>query len=328
MPPRRSLSRRCGHRFIRRSSIGLMLALSAVGVASYAKQRTRAAPLTGEKLYIAKIVGNEKSEGRDRVTPARLARAITTIDIDHDGIVDYQVDYGKAVRTLWCGTGGCDLELWRGRRGGHPVRVWEEMVRERKIAHRGGEIVFDFDFHGSACGTFGAEACPASFAWDAKAGRMMERATPTGDTTARLIDPLPLTRAQVPTNILAVAHAATAKCEPDATSDDGDFPVSIPDIDGDGIRDWSLTVDVCEVPGDLELQQLLFATAGDTLHPVVAASGVRFKISFGAKPASVAQVDETQNCEIYSTEPDAKICADRPMVWNAATRKLDLVVTK
>ena len=306
--------------------IGMMLALSAAGVASFAKKRTGTAPFKGERLYIATVVGKEKSEGSDRVTPARLARAITTIDIDHDGIVDYQVDYGKVRRTTWCGTGGCSLELWRGRRGEHPVRVWDEMVRERKIAHRGGEIVFDFDFHGSACGTFGAEACPASFAWDAKAGRMMERATPSGDTTARLIDPVPLRRAQVPTNILAIAHAATAKCEPDATSDDGDFPVSIPDIDGDGIRDWSLTIDVCEVSGDLELRQLLFATAGNALQPSLAASGVRFRISFRNKPAAVAQVDMTENCVLYSTEPDAKICADRPMVWNAASKKLQLVV--
>ena len=313
---------------MRPATIGLLLALSTVSVGLHAKAQTRQATLTGEKLYIAKIVGKEKSEGRDRVTPARLKRAITTIDIDHDGIVDYQVDYGKVVRTTWCGTGGCDLELWLGRRGGHPVRVWDEMVRDRKISHRRGEIIFDFDFHGSTCGTFGAEACPASFTWDAEADRMMERATPTGDTTARLIDPLPLTRAQVPKSIMAVAHAATAKCEPESKSDEADFPVSIPDIDGDGLRDWSLTIDVCEVAGDLELRQLLFATAGDALHPGLAASGDRFRISFGTKPATVGRVDKTENCEIYSTEPDARICGDTPMVWNAAARKLELVTRK
>ncbi|QPC93278.1 hypothetical protein [Mesorhizobium sp. INR15] len=64
------------------------------------------------------------------------------------------------------------------------------MVREQSISRRAGKIIFDFDFHGSNCGTFGAEACPASFAWDATAGRMIEEPTLDGNTTVRLIEPI------------------------------------------------------------------------------------------------------------------------------------------
>ena len=307
-----------------RIALGVFLSLALVGSAE-AKSRPQAPALTGERLYIAQMVGKERSEGRDRLTPARLARAITVIDIDHDGIDDYAVDYDAADHSSWCGTGGCDFELWRGTAHGHPVRVWNEMVREHKIVQRNGESVFDFDFHGSNCGTFGAEACPASFAWDAKAGRMIERPTPTGDTTVRLIDPLPLKAGQVPANIRAVSLAASKKCEAGGTSDEADLPVSIPDIDGDGVRDWSLTIAVCDKPGDFDLQQVLFATAGDAVRPVRAASGDRFSIAFGTKPATVARVNKTEACEVYSVEPEIKVCTRTPMVWNPTAKRLEIV---
>lgn len=306
-------------------AIAIILPATLVGAGGQAEPQRLLAKLDQDKVFIAAVVGRERSEGRDRLTPARLARAILTVDIDHDGLADYLIDYDKVVHSSWCGTGGCDFELWRGSRNGHPHRVWNEMVREFKMAHRNGEAVFDFDFHGSNCGTFGAAACPASFAWDPRAGRMSERATPNGDTTVRLIDPLPLTREQVPANMLAVDHAANQKCRINGTSGEKYLPTSVPDIDGDGLRDWSLTIAVCDKPGDFELQQILFATAGDASHPVEAASGVRFSLSFGTKPASVARINVSDSCEVYSVEPGAKICLRTPMVWNAAVKRLEVV---
>lgn len=300
--------------------IGLFFFVSIVTTAE-----TEAQSLIHDKLYIVEVVGKERSEGHDRLTRARLAHAITVIDIDHDGVADYMVDYNKVINTHWCGTGGCDFELWRGRKGGHPVRVWNEMVREFKIAHRRGETVFDFDFHGSNCGTFGNEACPASFAWNAKAGRMVERPTPQGGTAVRLIDPMPLTRAQVPANVFRLSLAASRKCKANGSDAEAYLPVSIPDIDGDGLRDWSLTIAVCDKPGDFDLQQILFATAGHPMKPVIAASGVRFAISFATKPASVARVNVTETCGGFGAEPEPKICTQTPMMWNAATRKLQIV---
>lgn len=306
-------------------AIAIILAMTAISAAAQAKPELLAAKLNREKAFIARTVGRERSEGRDRLTPARLSRAITVVDIDHDGLSDYMIDYHKVAHSSWCGTGGCDFELWRGTKEGNPRRIWNKMVREVKVSRRNGEIVFDFDFHGSNCGTFGAAACPASFAWDPRAGRMAERPTPSGDTTVRLIDPLPLTRAQVPANILEVSRAANEKCRIDGMSDGEYLPTSVPDIDGDKLRDWSLTIALCDTPGDFELEQILFATAGDASHPVRAASGVRYSLSFSSRPASVAQINATDACEVYSVEPGANICSRTPMVWNATAKKLETV---
>ena len=302
--------------------IGILLMGCVIGTAD-AKARQSAPPLRGERLYVARIVGKEKSEADDRLTPARLARAVKIADIDRDGIPDYLVDYNEVINTHWCGTGGCNFEIWRGTKGGHPVRVWNVMVREYTIAHRNGETVFDFDFHGGNCGTFGASACPASFAWDGAAGRMEERITPSGNSTVRLIDPIPLTRADVPINVMAVSLAASAKCRTNDTSDEVSLPASIPDIDGDGLRDWSLTIAACDKTGGNELQQILFVTAGNANNPIIAASGAFFSLSFGTKPVSVARVNETETCGGFKV--DAKMCTATPMIWNAATKKLEIV---
>ena len=302
--------------------ISILLSGCVIGTAD-AKARQSAPPLSGERLYVAQIADKEKSEEDDRLTPARLVHAVKVVDIDHDGIPDYVVDYNKVINTHWCGTGGCNFEIWRGTKGGHPVRVWNVMVREYTIARRNGETVFDFDFHGGNCGTFGASACPASFAWDGAAGRMEERITPSGNSTVRLIDPIPLTRADVPINVMAVSLAASAKCRTNDTSDEVSLPASIPDIDGDGLRDWSLTIAACDKTGGNELQQILFVTAGNVNNPIIAAAGAFFSLSFGTKPVSVARVNETETCGGFKV--DAKMCTATPMIWNAATKKLEIV---
>ena len=302
--------------------VGVLLAACGIGTAD-AKARQSAPALRGERLYVAQIADKEKSEEDDRLIPARLVHAIKVVDIDHDGIPDYVVDYNKVVNTHWCGTGGCNFEIWHGKKGGHPVRVWNVMARQYTIAQRNGETVFDFDFHGGNCGTFGASACPASFGWNGMSRGMEERPTPSGNTIVRLIDPIPLTRADVPANILAMSLAASAKCKADYSSDDVSLPASIPDIDGDGLRDWSLTIAACDKTGGNELQQILFVTAGNANNPIIAASGAFFSLSFGTKPVSVARVNETETCGGFKV--DAKMCTATPMIWNAATKKLEIV---
>ena len=292
----------------------------AMVTAAQAHPSRPATALSGERLYIARIIDQE-SDRDDRLLPARLVYAIKIVDIDHDGVADYQVDYNKVIHTHWCGDGGCNFELWRGTRNGHPVRVWNQIVRKFKLAQRNGETVFDFDFHGAYCGTFGSEACPASFAWDRAAGRLVERPTANGSTTVRLIEPLALTWAQVPAAITAAAHAASALCKAQGHDDEPLEPASIPDINGDGLRDWSLPTSVCTKPGQFETQQIIFATAGNAEQPIIAAAGGLFSVSVATKPATVARINQTESCGGFN--PDGKICTQSPLRWNARTKQLE-----
>ena len=188
-------------------------------------------------------------------------------------------------------------------------------------ATRNSETVFDFDFHGANCGTFGSEACPASFAWNRAAGRLVERPTVSGVATVRLIEPLALPWAQVPAPIVAAACAASALCKAQDPDDEPIEPASIPDIDGDGQRDWSLTISVCGKPGQFDAQQIVFATAGNPEQPVIAAAGAFFSVSVATKPASVARINQTETCGGYN--PDGHICTQTPLRWNERTKQLE-----
>jgi len=56
-------------------------------------------------------------------------------------------------------------------------------MRSLDIQKRSGRIVFVFDFHGSECGGFGAQACPGEFTWNARRGRMVLLPTPKKHTS-------------------------------------------------------------------------------------------------------------------------------------------------
>ena len=104
--------------------------------------------------------------------PAKIAAQVTPVDINGDGIRDWQVDWNM-LGMQWCGTGGCRYQLWLGRKAGPPIKVFDRRVRDRKVVKRKGRILFVFDFHGTHCGGYGAQECPGTFAWNARRGRMV-----------------------------------------------------------------------------------------------------------------------------------------------------------
>lgn len=136
----------------------------------------------GPKAEIAKVLTRQLKSGFSRHSQAEILAAIEPVDINRDGIQDYQVNF-TAFGSAWCGTGGCRYQLWLGRKTGVPIRVFDRQMRELTITQRAEQIVFLFDFHGSECGGFGAEACPGEFTWSARRGRMVLLPTPTKHTS-------------------------------------------------------------------------------------------------------------------------------------------------
>lgn len=139
------------------------------------------------KAEIAKVLTRQLRSDFTRHSQAEIRAAIKPVDINADGIQDWQVDF-NAFGSAWCGTGGCRYQLWLGRKSGMPLRVFDRQMREVQIERREGRIIFVFDFHGTHCGGFGAEACPGEFAWSAKRGRMVLLPTPARHTS--IVDPI------------------------------------------------------------------------------------------------------------------------------------------
>lgn len=131
----------------------------------------------GPKAVIAKAVTQQLRDDFTKHSQAEIIAAISPIDINGDGLRDWQIDWGS-FGPAWCGTGGCRYQLWLGRRNAAPLIVFDRQVREFHRVKRAGRIVFVFDFHGSECGGYGSQACPGEFAWNAKRERMVQLRTP------------------------------------------------------------------------------------------------------------------------------------------------------
>ncbi len=135
-----------------------------------------------------KRTGDQRDFIADAVMPAlktdiykhsrkKVISTITPVDINGDGLTDYQMDWGKLGSPAWCGTGGCRYQLWLGTSAGAPVKLFDRMQRTVSIRPAPARI-FDFDFHGGTCGGSGSALCPASYTFNPKTNKLMQVKVP------------------------------------------------------------------------------------------------------------------------------------------------------
>jgi hypothetical protein len=234
-----------------------------------------------------------------KATPARIARGLRAVDVDRDGTLDYLFTLDKI--PGWCGSGGCRVQLWLNPRNGRPRKVFDRQVRETLFRTVQGRRIVDFDLHGSACHTFGAAACPASFTWDARAGRLTEHTAPNGDGVIRLLAPIEDRDGTPPRIAEQTRKAALKRCEVAGVQSYADAPLTVPDIDGDGLRDWVIPEVTCDAPENgaaaPRSQMAVFASRGRPQAPVLAALGGPFEISVASAPATVFLIREAEGCD-------------------------------
>jgi len=174
---------------------------------------------------------------------APKAAMFTRLDVNGDGIDDWRVDFETAPNpSYFCGTGGCRQEVWVSEPGNSWRRVMGATVRDFKLRRRGGVTRLDLDFHGSSCDGYGVQECPRSYLWDADAGEFVETVGPAGQTWLsggpRTLEP-PNLESGAPPAVLAGLERMQMQCGiNNGYYDPAGGVTRIPDIDGDGVRDW------------------------------------------------------------------------------------------
>lgn len=92
---------------------------------------------------------------------AESGKALTSADLNGDGIPDWIIDAGALkceMASFWCGSAGCTLNIFISHNGGH-APVWENNAHAWKPVKIGGKPGIQFDLHGSACNRAGAAPC-------------------------------------------------------------------------------------------------------------------------------------------------------------------------
>jgi hypothetical protein len=279
-----------------------------------------APPRPADTSIVQAIIGDLRADA-EHPSAAKVRRGLKAVDIDGDGRPDYLFEK-QALGSGWCGSGGCWVQLWLERSPGPPLKIFDGQVRETAFRRAGRGRIVDFDVHGSVCWTFGVHPCAVSFRWDKALGRLVETATPNGRGIVRYLSPIDHLDETPPPVVAAAVRSAVAAC----TARGGKAPesgaVSVPDIDGDGIRDWVTAEFVCDMPDGQGFRgppMTLFASAGNAAAPVLAATATRFEIDAAATPAAVVAVD-LSSCSAEALQPQA--CRRKRLYWAPALKRL------
>ena len=103
-----------------------------------------------------------RRQGGGKVTFA--PGTVRKIDLNGDGRDDYIISFAetecKGRLSVFCGTGGCSLDIYVTLPGGKQRMVFSDRVRAYEILPGEGARTIRFDLHGSYCGTYGAAECP------------------------------------------------------------------------------------------------------------------------------------------------------------------------
>jgi hypothetical protein len=103
-----------------------------------------------------------RRQGGGKVTFA--ADTVRRIDLNDDGRDDYIITFEDTKcagrESVYCGTGGCTLDIHVTLPNGKQRMIFSDRVRAYEILPGEGARTIRFDMHGSFCGTYGAAECP------------------------------------------------------------------------------------------------------------------------------------------------------------------------
>lgn len=182
----------------------------------------------------------------DDVDPAVLAHwdddYVQRLDLSGDGVDDWLLDFNALGFPGWCGTGGCRHQLWVGTPTGYVLALDEWIVEA--LPRDGAPRILDVELHGSFCREPGNAPCSRSFAWNAARRALDEVPNAEGASllTGPLFQAVPTDGAEWPEPVQRIRDETVDRCvEAGGVQIEWSWPASsIPDIDGDGVRDWAL----------------------------------------------------------------------------------------
>lgn len=193
---------------------------------------------------------------------------ITAIDVTRDGRTDWLVDYSESGINGYCGTGGCSKIVYVTLGDDGLTRAFDEQAHELAFYQAAGESRVEAWVHHSFCSGDASRECRRAYAWDADQRRLVERPNRAGETLISVGAFKPIdTSADTVADQNAPGPVAdrwfkTRRTCPTPYNDDGSETRraelhDIPDVDGDGVRDW-----IVEPPAECQAQP-----GGDVVYP-------------------------------------------------------------
>lgn len=159
------------------------------------------------------------------------------VDVNGDGKKDWVLDFMQAQAQAYCGTGGCPLRVWVYEPAGQAWNLELAMRHFRYKLPRKGEM--SVNVHHIYCDGDASKDCRLDYIWDAATRTFVQK--PGKDGVALPIHaPRPVKENEPPAAVWAAQAAFSAACVIKGGKPDVEASlVSIPDLNGDGMRDWA-----------------------------------------------------------------------------------------
>ncbi len=101
----------------------------------------------------------DADDGKVTFEPGLVRKLDLTGNKRADYIVNFENLRCSTFESVYCGTGGCTLNIYVTTRDGALRRVFSGQVRTYGISKAAGAKTMTFDLHGGFCGKAGAYAC-------------------------------------------------------------------------------------------------------------------------------------------------------------------------
>ncbi|WGM39173.1 hypothetical protein [Caulobacter sp. NIBR1757] len=252
-------------------------------------------------------------------------KMFSKVDLNGDKLADWRVNYENAPNAShFCGTGGCRNILYVGEADGTVRKVFQNSGGDYKFTGPRSARKLEVNLHGSACGSFGADECLRAWRWDGATGAYVE--TPNSKGLALLVSgSIPALQPELkdaPAEVKAEVAAREAACKAfGAQNIDGILISTLPDVNGDGRRDWTVGSSYPDCGYEIENppagKLAFFVSDGPAFVKAFEQQDAGWNLDIARSPATIQLVEPGEDCGLGE-----KPCPTRPLTWDPASKSL------
>ncbi|MDO9335112.1 MAG: hypothetical protein Q7T61_01800 [Caulobacter sp.] len=287
------------------------------------------------RLKIVEAVTAGASEAEIKEIPAWMLKTapemFKPVDINGDRRPDWWVNYEFSPNaSYFCGSGGCQSVMYVTQADGTARKVFEHGGGAYRFSGGKSARKLQINFHGSACGGYGAEECLRAWRWDNALGRYVETPNSKGQTLlpSGSIPAVYPAAKDAPAEVRAEVERRLAACKAAGARDllEESALRDIPDINGDGLRDWlvgSPYTDCNYAEGiadnDPGARLTVFASDGGAFGKAFEEKGASWNLDIAGPVARIGIVHEDADCGV-----GGKPCPAHLLTWDPASKALKL----
>jgi hypothetical protein len=146
----------------------VLLAMLTTGALAQAQKSQTLPPNLPKVVQDAMATNLKECEAGEK--PLYKPGFLTVRDINGDGKPDYILNYDHFQcgerESIFCGTGGCQTDIFASEEEKGYVPVWNKLARKVTFLTIAKRPAMRIDIHGSLCGRNGGERCTLTLYWN------------------------------------------------------------------------------------------------------------------------------------------------------------------